>query len=125
MPRSGTACLPGRHPKAEPPRFFRVHYTMLSSRSVPFVQAGLGLLLGAGSLSAQARIIDEGTFIITRTGAPSETESFRIRVDNGTVMATGQLNAGTKRVNSAMTTDSLGTPMDYRVDVRENGKECR
>jgi len=94
---------------------------MLSSRSVPFVQAGLGLLLGAGSLSAQARIIDEGTFIITRTGAPSETESFRIRVDNGTVMATGQLNAGTKRVNSAMTTDSLGTPMDYRVDVRENG----
>jgi len=94
---------------------------MLSSRSLSFVQAGVGLLVGVGSLTAQARIIDEGTFIITRTGAPSETENFRIRVDNGVIMATGQLSAGTKRVNSALTTDSLGTPMDYRLDVRENG----
>ncbi|HEY4307004.1 MAG TPA: DUF6134 family protein [Gemmatimonadaceae bacterium] len=94
---------------------------MMSFRSLPFVHAGVGLLLGVSSLTAQARIIDEGTFIITRTGAPSETESFRIRADNGNVTATGQLNAGTKRVSSALTTDSLGTPVDYRLDVRENG----
>lgn len=94
---------------------------MLSARSVPLVQAGVGLLFGVSSLTAQGRIIDEGTFIITRAGAPSATESFRIRVDNGNVMATGQLIAGSKRVNSALTTDSLGTPMDYRVEVRENG----
>jgi hypothetical protein len=94
---------------------------MLSSRSLPVAQASLALLLGAGSLSAQGRIVDEGTFIITRTGSPSETENFRIRVDNGVIMATGQLSAGTKRVNSALTTDSLGTPIDYRLDVRENG----
>lgn len=92
---------------------------MATSRSVSF--AGLALCLGAGSLAAQGRIIDEGTFVITRPGAPSATESFRIRVDNGVVTATAQLNAGAKRVNSAMTTDSLGTPMDYRLDIRENG----
>jgi hypothetical protein len=94
---------------------------MPSCRSLPFTQAGFGLLLGVSSLAAQGRIVDEGTFIITRAGAPSATESFRIRVDNGNVIATGQLNAGTKRVNSSLTTDSLGTPMDYRLDVRENG----
>jgi hypothetical protein len=94
---------------------------MLSSRSLLLAQAGAGVLLGVSSLTAQVRIIDEGTFIITRTGAPSETESFRIRVDNGVLTATGQLNAGPKRVSSALTTDSVGTPMDYRLDVRENG----
>jgi hypothetical protein len=91
------------------------------------VQAGLGLFLGVSGVSgvsplaAQARIIDEGTFMISRTGAPPETESFRIRADNGTITATGQLNAGAKRVTSVLTTDSLGTPMDYRLEVRENG----
>lgn len=94
---------------------------MLSSRSLPVVQVSLALFLGSGALSAQGRIVDEGTFIITRAGAPAETENFRIRIDNGVILATGQLSAGTKRVNSALTTDSLGTPMDYKLDVRENG----
>jgi len=94
---------------------------MPTSRSLPLVNAGLGLLLGVSSLAAQNRIIDEGTFVITRAGAPQATESFRIRVDNAVTTATGQLNAGTKRVNSVLTTDSVGTPIDYRLEVRENG----
>jgi hypothetical protein len=79
------------------------------------------LTLAASPLLAQGRIIDEGTFLITRTGAPAQTESFRIRLDNGLLYATGQLNAGSRRVNSALTTDTLGTPLEYKLDVRENG----
>lgn len=94
---------------------------MPSSRSLSLMQVGLGLLLGASSLAAQGRIVDEGTFVITRTGAPQATESFRIRADNATVTATGQLIAGPKRITSVLTTDATGTPMDYRLEVRENG----
>jgi hypothetical protein len=79
------------------------------------------LTLAASPLLAQGRIVDEGTLLITRTGAPAQTESFRIRVDNGLFYATGQLNAGPRRVNSALTTDSLGTPVEYKLDVRVNG----
>src|SRR3954464_5904299 len=82
--------------------------------------AGL-LLAGATALAAQGRIVDEGTFLITRPGVAPQTESFRIRVDNGVIVATGQLNAGTHRVSSALTTDTLGTPVDYKLDVRDNG----
>jgi len=94
---------------------------MMTSRSVHLANAALGFLLGASPLAAQNRIVDEGTFVITRAGAPQATESFRIRIDNAVVTATGQLNDGTKRVNSVLTTDSIGTPLDYRLEVRENG----
>jgi hypothetical protein len=85
------------------------------------VHAGLALVLGVSSLTAQGRIVDEGTFVISRAGAPQATESFRIRMDNAMVTATGQLNAGAKRVTSVLTTDPTGTPLDYRLEVRENG----
>lgn len=96
---------------------------MTTTRSL--LQSALGVSLGfavsSSSAAAQVRIIDEGTFLITRRGGPSETESFRIRVDNGLVLATGQLTSGNRRVSSALTTDSLGVPVDYKLDVRENG----
>jgi hypothetical protein len=79
------------------------------------------LTLVASPLLAQGRIIDEGTFLISRPGVPAQTESFRIRLDNGLLYATGQLNAGARRINSALTTDTLGTPIDYKLEVRENG----
>jgi hypothetical protein len=94
---------------------------MPTLRSHPIVQAGLGLALSAASLAAQGRIVDEGTFVITRQGQPSQTESFRIRSDNGILVATGQLSGGSRRINSVLTTDSLGTPMDYKLEVREGG----
>src|SRR3954467_9731463 len=79
------------------------------------------IALTASPLVAQGRIVDEGTLLITRPGTATQTESFRIRLDNGLLYATGQLNAGARRVSSALTTDSLGTPIEYKLDVRENG----
>ncbi|MFI5229637.1 MAG: hypothetical protein ACHQWU_11245, partial [Gemmatimonadales bacterium] len=73
-----------------------------------------------GSLSAaagaQGRVIDDGSFSITRAGGASATESFRItRIDNGQLQATGQLTSGTRRETSRVITDSLGTPLEYQV----------
>ncbi len=95
---------------------------MLSTRSI--LQSAIVLTVVASPILGQGvgRVIDEGIFNITRTGAPSATESFRIRmVDNGLILATGQLISGPKRITSALTTDTLGTPVEYRVEVRENG----
>jgi hypothetical protein len=77
---------------------------------------------GAMPLAAQGRIVDEGSFIITKAGAPSETESFRIvRTDDGLYRATGQLVAGAQRVTSTLVADSLGNPVTYSVNVRDKG----
>lgn len=94
---------------------------MHPTRSV--LQSAAVLTFGASALFGQAgRIIDEGTFNITRPGAPAATESFRIRqVDGDRILATGQLIAGSKRISSALTTDTLGTPLEYREEVRESG----
>lgn len=86
-----------------------------------FLAASAVVSLTSLPAAAQARLIDEGTLIITKSGAPTTTESFRIRTDNGNLLATGQVNAGARRVTSTLTTDSLGTPIDYKLDVRDNG----
>lgn len=78
--------------------------------------------LHASTLQAQAagRLVDEGTLLVTKTGAPSATENFRIlRLDGGVLLATGQLIAGTERVTSALRTDSLGTPLEYTLNVND------
>jgi len=77
-------------------------------------------LLGAAPLLAQARIIDEGTFNIAKTGAAPHTENFRIvRAANGLVTANGTVLAGTQQINSSLTTDSLGTPVEYKLTIIE------
>ena len=76
----------------------------------------------AASAFAQVGLVDEGTFVITRPSGANQTESFRIvRLDNATLRATGQLTSGTTRTSSTLITDTLGTPIEYRLDVRENG----
>jgi hypothetical protein len=71
---------------------------------------------------AQGRVIDEGVFSITKVGAPAATESFKImHAEGGTIVATGQLTAGNRRITSSLTTDSLGTPVKYDLAVYENG----
>jgi hypothetical protein len=89
----------------------------------PAVSLGsLALLsLSASPIHAQGRIIDQGTFAITRAGA-SQTENFRIvRGDNGLIQAGATSVSGTHRVESMLTADSLGTPVKYRVTVRDKG----
>jgi len=72
-------------------------------------------------LPAQGRIIDEGTFSVTRAGV-AHTESFRItRIENGLIKATAQVVNGPQRVTSILTVDSLGTPTAYDVTVTEKG----
>jgi hypothetical protein len=67
------------------------------------------------------RVIDEGTFLITRAGGPPETENFKIsRGEDGLIVATGHLSAGRERVTSSLTADSLGTPVDYELSVFDN-----
>jgi hypothetical protein len=80
------------------------------------------LTLAAPSLvGAQGRIIDEGTFSVTRAGA-AHTENFRIaRIESGLIKATGQVVGSAQRISSALTVDSLGTPLRYDVAVTDKG----
>jgi hypothetical protein len=78
-------------------------------------------ILGAFPVYAQGRIIDEGTFAVTRAGA-AHTENFRIaRIENGLIRATGQVVASGQRIASSLTVDSTGTPATYDVTVTEKG----
>lgn len=87
----------------------RLVATLLVSAVLPVAQAG-----------AQGRIIDEGTFLVTRPGQPQATEGFRIwRLEGGALLATGSLTAGQQRVTSSLRTDSVGTPIAYAVTVRD------
>lgn len=78
-------------------------------------------VLGSVSAHAQGRIIDEGTFAVTRAGT-TQTENFRIaRAENGLIKATGQVVSPAQRIASSLTFDSLGTPVKYDVAVTEKG----
>lgn len=82
----------------------------------------LPLAVTAATAVAQGRPIDEGTFIVSRTGAPSQTESFKIwRLEGGALLATSSAVAGTHRITSSLRTDSLGTPLMYTVTVHDGG----
>jgi len=77
----------------------------------------------AGSALRQSAIVDDGAFRISRGGA-TEVESFRIsRGGNGQLEATGQLNAGTRKVTSHLVTDSIGSPLTYRLTVQDKGEK--
>ncbi len=93
---------------------------MMRLRSVvPYLL--LTVVLGAPCL-AQGRTIDEGAFIITRKGAPTQTESFKIsRMDSDRIQATGQINSGDERVSSSLVVDTLGTPISYLFLVKTRG----
>lgn len=80
------------------------------------------LVLSSGPAFGQGRVIDEGVFSISRSGAPAATESFKImRADGDAIVATGQLTGGARKMTSSLTTDSLGTPVKYDLSVYENG----
>jgi hypothetical protein len=77
----------------------------------------------ADSVAHQSAIVDDGAFRISRGGA-TEVESFRIsRGENGQLEATGQLNAGTRKVTSHLVTDSIGRPLSYRLMIQEKGEK--
>src|SRR4051812_23392910 len=74
------------------------------------------------SIGAQSRIIDEGAFVILKGGSPARTETFRIvRTVDGFITATGQLTVGTEHTSSLLSTDTVGTPGVYRLEVVDRG----
>jgi hypothetical protein len=90
-------------------------------RSAATLLAGVQLAATAPSALAQGRLVDEGTFVVTKAGSPAQTESFRIRSEGSLIIATGQSIAGSRRTVSTLTADSLGTPMRYDLSVFDNG----
>ena len=70
---------------------------------------------------ALSRTIDEGTFLISRGGAPAGRESFRIsHAESGgeSYRATGQVAFGDRRIVPTLTCDSTGSPLSYDVAVQ-------
>ena len=89
------------------------HATLLASAVAPLSTTGA---------QAPARTIDEGTFLISRGGAPVGRESFRIsQLAHGaaeTYRATAQVVLGERRIVPTLTCDSLGAPVSYDVSVQ-------
>ncbi|MGH7618734.1 MAG: hypothetical protein ACREPM_16050, partial [Gemmatimonadaceae bacterium] len=76
----------------------------------------------AASQTSQAWAVDQGTFVVLKGGAPALTESFKItRKATGLITATGNQTAGVETTTSSLTTDSLGTPVQYELQVRKQG----
>jgi hypothetical protein len=99
----------------------RVHYPKMRLRSAASLLAGILLAAASRPAFPQGRLIDEGTFVITKAGSPSQTESFRIRSEGSLIIATGQSVVGSRRTVSSLTADSLGSPMRYDLTVFDNG----
>lgn len=77
---------------------------------------------------ARAQVVthDEGSFTVTRGGAPVGREEFRILRQpsaGGVAYVARALGAyGERRVSPALQTDSLGVPQRYQVEVRDAGQ---
>jgi hypothetical protein len=80
----------------------------------------MGVCLSAPA-SAQNRVVDEGTFVVLKGGAPARSESFKITRNEGSFTATAGQTIGSQQVTSSITTDSLGTPLLYELHVKDKG----
>jgi hypothetical protein len=91
----------------------------------------LGVLLALGSAAlptptafAQGAPFDEGSFVVTRNGAPFGKEAFRILKSSGKdqlYTSTAQCAFGERRIFPALTADRVGVPLLYQVDVKNGG----
>jgi hypothetical protein len=74
------------------------------------------------SAQAPARTLDEGTYLISRNGAPVGRESFRIihapSPAGDVYRATAQAAIGEQRVMPSLSCDSSGSPLSYDVTVQ-------
>ncbi|HKN67484.1 MAG TPA: hypothetical protein VJW73_14470 [Gemmatimonadaceae bacterium] len=87
--------------------------TLLASAVAPLSKTGA---------QAPSRTLDEGTFLVTKGGAPAGRESFRItlsaRGSAEAYRATAQVVLGERRIVPTLTCDSLGAPISYDVSVQ-------
>jgi hypothetical protein len=83
-------------------------------------------MLLPSSLHAQVRMVDEGTFLLSRNGSPLGRELFRIvrgpSASGDVFRATAQVSMGERRIVPSLNTDSLGTAISYEVAVRDGAE---
>lgn len=101
---------------------------MFPPRATPMVRrVALAVLLAPSLAFAQhSGLVDEGTFMVSRNGAPMGRESFRIiraPAPGGQVFqARSQSAFGADRVTTILGTDSTGAPVSYDAEVARNGR---
>jgi hypothetical protein len=73
---------------------------------------------------AQGAPFDEGSFVVTRNGAPVGKEAFRILKSSGKdqlYTSTAQGAFGERRVFPTLSADRTGVPLLYQVEVKNGG----
>ena len=89
--------------------------------------ATLAAALLPGGLAAQVSTVDEGSFSITRGGAPAGREEFSIRstpgIGGATILkAQATVSLDGRRIVPALSTDGAGNPASYQLEVRADGQ---
>lgn len=88
---------------------------------VTLLASAVAPLSTTGAQAPPTRTLDEGTFLVSRSGAPTGRESFRISQARGAAeayRATAQVVIGDRRIVPTLTCDSLGAPISYDVSVQ-------
>jgi hypothetical protein len=84
--------------------------------------------IGARAAFAQAHVVDEGTLVLTRGGAPLGTETFRLTTGNPgrpeVVRLTARVAAAEHQITCSLSADSSGTPLDYSVTAKSGGSQA-
>ena len=74
---------------------------------------------------AQGALVDEGSFVISRNGAPIGKEAFRILKSSGKdqfYTSTAQCAFGERRIFPTLTADRIGVPLLYQIEVKNGGE---
>jgi hypothetical protein len=83
-------------------------------------------LLSSTAAAQSSAVVDEGTFMVTKGGAPIGRESFRIvraPAPGGQVFQLKAQSAlGDDRVTTTLGTDSLGIPVTYEFELTQHGQ---
>jgi hypothetical protein len=87
------------------------------------LSAALVASLPATPLAAQVTTVDEGSFSITRNGAPAGREEFSIRKTPGgeggaVYVASATVAYDGRRLSPALRADATGSPLAYQVEVK-------
>jgi hypothetical protein len=81
--------------------------------------------LSVARAQAPSRTLDEGTFLISRSGTPIGRESFRISrstvAASEAFRATAQVALGERRIAPTLVCDSTGAPISYDVALQGGG----
>ena len=94
-----------------------------------FLRALILLALPAVASAQASALIDDGTFTISRKGAPVGREAFRIvrvAAPGGQILrGSGTTVLEDRRYTTVLATDSTGTPISYEARLTYEGKNLR